>query len=124
MQKVAGVSSVTVSLNEGVTTLELAPENNVALANLRQIIRNNGFVTNESKVTARGTVTASGAALIFEVRGSKERLTLIAPANTTAFDQLRSRVKSGPADVAITGVAGTRDPKALTLSVERVTEPE
>ena len=122
MQKVAGVTSVTVSLNEGLTTLELVPENSVTLANLRQIIRNNGFVTNESKVIARGTVSSSGSGLILEVRGSKERLTLTAPANTAAFDQLRSRVESRPADIVIAGVAGTRDPKAFTLSVERVIE--
>lgn len=123
MQKVAGVTAVTVRLNEGLTTLELAPENNVTLANLRQIIRNNGFVTNESKVVARGTVASSGTGLMFEVRGTKERLTLSPAPSNTAFDQLRSRIKSGPADVVINGVAGTRDPKALTLTVERIAEP-
>ena len=122
MQKVEGVKSVNVSLNEGLTTLELDPENRVTLANLRQIIRNNGFVTNESRVVARGTVTSSGSGLSLEVRGAKEKLTLTAPANTTALDQLRSRLKSGSVDVVITGVAGTRDPKAMTLTVERVTD--
>ena len=122
MQKVPGVATVNVSLNEGLTVLELAPENTVTLANLRQIIRNNGFVTNESKVIARGTAMSSSGSLIFEVRGSKERLTLTAAAKAAAFDQLRGRVKSGAAEVVITGVALTRDPKTFTLSVERVAE--
>ena len=119
MQKVPGVSTVKVSLNEGLTVLDLKPGNAVTLANLRQIIRNNGFTTNESQVVARGTVTAVNQQLVFEVLGSRERLTLVAAPNAVnVLDDLRARLKAtGAADVVLTGIADIKDPKALRLSV-------
>ena len=54
MQKVDGVQSVRVSLNDGITILELKPGNAVTIAKLRQIIKNNGFVSQEAHVIARG----------------------------------------------------------------------
>ena len=76
MEKVPGVASVRVSLNEGLTVLDLKPENTVTLARLREIIRNNGFVTKEARITAAGTVRADGPQLTFEVSGSRETLKL------------------------------------------------
>jgi copper chaperone CopZ len=73
MRKVDGVQSVQVSLKEGITTLELRPENRVTLAQLRTVIRNNGFVPKEVQVIARGSVGAGG----FDVAGSGERLSTV-----------------------------------------------
>ena len=111
MQKVPGVTSVKVSLNDGLTILDFAPDNAVTLAQLRQIIRNNGFVTNESHIAARGAVASSNGAAFFEVRGSRERLLLTAPPRSAA------------PDVVITGSANTKDPKAMTLSVSKIENP-
>ena len=74
MQKVTGVATVKVSLNDGLTILDLKPENTVTLANLRQVIRNNGFVTKEVEVTARGSFQTISGREVFVVDGSKERL--------------------------------------------------
>jgi hypothetical protein len=104
MRKIAGVSSVRVSLNEGLTVLELAPENTVTLAQLRQVIRNNGFVTKEAQVVAAGTVSRSGGLVVFEVSGSRERYTLQA-----GF--------SGSGPLTVTGVADITDPKAIKMTV-------
>jgi copper chaperone CopZ len=71
MRKVEGVQDVQVSLKEGLTTLELRADNKVTLAQLRTVIKNNGFVSKEATVTARGTVAGD----TFEVRGTGERLT-------------------------------------------------
>ena len=76
MQKVPGVVSVRVSLNEGLTVLDLKPGNDVTLTNLRQVIRNNGFVTKEAQVVAVGAVSTAGGAVVFEVSGSRERFAL------------------------------------------------
>lgn len=70
MQKVDGVQSVRVSLNDGLTILDLKPGNSVTLAQLRKIIKNNGFVSKEATVVARGTPSAGA----FEVGGTGERL--------------------------------------------------
>ena len=70
MQKVEGVESVRVSLNDGLTILDLEPGNAVTMAKLRQIIKNNGFVSKEAIATARGE--PKGRA--FLVSGTGEQL--------------------------------------------------
>ena len=70
MRKVDGVQAVNVSLKEGLTVLELRPDNKVTLAQLRTVIKNNGFMSKDAQITARGTVSGN----TFEVSGSGERL--------------------------------------------------
>ncbi len=70
MQKVDGVQSVHVSLNEGLTILDLKPGNSVTLAELRRVIKNSGFASNDATVVARGTPGAHG----FVVSGTGEQL--------------------------------------------------
>ena len=71
MQKVEGVESVRVSLNDGLTILDLEPGNAVTMAKLRQIIKNNGFVSKEAIATARGEPKGERA---FLVSGTGEQL--------------------------------------------------
>lgn len=70
MKRVDGVQTVTVSLKAGLTVLELRPGNSVTLAALRTVIKNNGFVSKDAQVTARGTLGSDA----FVVAGSGERL--------------------------------------------------
>jgi hypothetical protein len=77
MQKVDGVQVVRVSLNDGLTILDLKPDNNVTLAKIRQIIKNNGFVSKEVNVIARGNTTGPQS---FTVSGTNEQLALTSPA--------------------------------------------
>lgn len=71
MQKVEGVESVRVSLKDGLTILDLKPGNAVTLARLRQVIRNNGFVSREVELVATGSQPSKD---VFEVSGTRERL--------------------------------------------------
>jgi hypothetical protein len=86
MQKVAGVATVKVSLNDGLTILDLKPQNTVTLANLRQVIRNNGFVTKDVEITARGSFQTVSGQLPFVVAGTNERLALSPQLKVTAVD--------------------------------------
>jgi hypothetical protein len=125
MQKVPGVSAVRVSLNEGLTVLDFKPENTVTLSRLRQVIRNNGFVTKEALVVARGVVTAAGTVLTFEVTGSRETIAL-GPNDRIPgpFEGLRERVQAGQAaDAVITGTVRLADPKLLKMTVESSQTP-
>jgi hypothetical protein len=70
MRKVEGVKGVTVSLKDGLTTLELDEGNTVTLARLRAIIKNNGFMSKNADVVARGSLVGD----LFEVRFSREQL--------------------------------------------------
>jgi hypothetical protein len=94
MKKVDGVQIVRVSLNDGMTILDLKPGNAVTLAKLRQIIKNNGFVSKEASVVARGAVAGVGE---FVVSGTNERLPLSATAQRSGDDwKLAVRVPDKP----------------------------
>jgi hypothetical protein len=74
MQKTEGVASVHVSLPEGLTVLDLMAGNAVTVEKLRQIIKNNGFVSKEIKVRAAGDATTLGGKPAFVVSGTGEPL--------------------------------------------------
>ena len=107
-----------VSLNEGLTVLDLKPSNNVTLAHLREVIRNNGFVTKEAQVTANGIVLATGSDLVFEVAGSKERFSLKRRTGQQGarFDELRERAKTNGAALTLSGSVDMSDPKAMKMT--------
>ena len=75
MQKVDGIQNVRVTLNDGLTILDLKPGNTVTLAKLRQIIKSNGFVSKEATVLARGSVSGPRS---FVVSGTNEQVMLSA----------------------------------------------
>jgi hypothetical protein len=77
MKKLPAVANVRVSLNEGLTIVDLKPDNAMTLTELRQIVRKNGFATREAAVVARGAVTPGG--LGFVVAGTGERLATQSP---------------------------------------------
>jgi hypothetical protein len=78
MKKVPAVERVRVSLKDGLTILDLKPNNTVLLAELRRIIKNNGFVSREATIVANGTISQDQKALV--VSGTDERLDLASPA--------------------------------------------
>ena len=80
MQKLDGVQTVKVSLNDGLTILDLKPDNTLTLAKLRQVIKNNGFVSKEAQIIARGSTAVAEGHPVFDVSGTKERLALTTPA--------------------------------------------
>ena len=84
MKKNAAVLQVRVSLKDGLTILDLKPGNSATVAELRQIIKNNGFVSKEVTATARGTVSADQKE--FVVGGTNERLTLAATPKRSGDD--------------------------------------
>ena len=83
MKKLPAVAQVRVSLNEGVTILDLKPGNTATVAELRQIIKNNGFATKEATAVARGTAADQRT---FVVSGTNERLSLSSPPQRSGDD--------------------------------------
>jgi len=77
MKKLPAVADVRVSLNDGLTVLDLKPGNTVTLAELRQIIKNNGFVSKEAAVLAAGTPSSDQQT--FQVAGTNEQLAIDGP---------------------------------------------
>ena len=79
MKKVSAVDQVRVSLKDGLTILDLKADNAVTLAQLRQIIKNNGFVPREATIVARGVPSPDNKT--FTVGGTNEWLPLTSPPN-------------------------------------------
>ena len=80
MRKVDGVQDVTASLKEGMTFLDLKSGNTVTLTKLREIIKNNGFVSKEATIVAAGQVLGDASPSVFAVGGTGERLPLVGQA--------------------------------------------
>jgi hypothetical protein len=90
--KIEGVQSVTVSLKEGVATIQFAPANRVTLARVRGAIRSNGFTAREAEVRVAGTLVHRGDTLALVVPGTDETFVLQdAPGSSGVVAELRRR---------------------------------
>ena len=120
LSKVDGVQSVTVSLEKAAADIQLRPGNRVTLAQLRQIIRNNGFVPKEANVTVIGTLVERGGKPALDVAhlgtvwmlvaDTKQRdaygtavkmLAVSPPASVEVVGTLPASVGSGPKEIAV-----------------------
>ena len=72
MRKVEGVTDATVSLNDGEAVISLEDPNEVSLAHLRDVIRNQGFTPKEAEVRVRAVVREGERGLVLELPGSGE----------------------------------------------------
>jgi len=84
MKKNPAVEQVRVSLKDGMTILDLKQGNTTTIAELRRVIKNNGFVSKEVTATARGTVSADQRT--FTVGVTNEQLLLSAPPQRAGDD--------------------------------------
>lgn len=91
MEKLEGVQSAKVSLNEGRAVIELEPGNTVTLAQIYERVRRNGFTPQGATVTARARVAARGEALRLEVVGTQESFDVAATAPGATLTELKKR---------------------------------
>jgi copper chaperone CopZ len=70
MRKLEGVESVEVSLERATADIRFRPANRITLAQLRQIIKNNGFSAREAVVTAAGTLVERSGKPALNVDGA------------------------------------------------------
>ena len=76
MKKVPSVTHVRVSLKDGLTILDLNEGNGTTLTELRQIIKNNGFVSKEVAATLKGSISTDRKTAT--VSGTNEQVALAA----------------------------------------------
>ena len=100
MEKLPGLESVTVKLNEGRAVLQLKPDNRVTIAEVRERVKQNGFTPREAVVTARGDVVLEGGRLRVRISGIDE----IYDVRTTS-GSLERRLRSGAGQTFV--VTGT-----------------
>ena len=91
-EKIDGVSSVKVSLNEGTVTLTFRPTNRVTVERIREMIRSNGFAPKDADVRVAGHVTVRGDSLLLIIPETSETFVLQdAPDATGRSAELRRR---------------------------------
>lgn len=106
MQKIDGVESVKVSLNEGNARLELKPGNTVTLEELRELIKRNGFTPREASVTAEAHVFSHQGRLHLRIAGTNE---MFAVASSTDAAILSALGKPAATSVLIDATIGLSD---------------
>jgi hypothetical protein len=95
--KLAGVESVDVSLERAVADIRLRPGNAVTLAQLRRIIKDNGFTSKAATVTVVGTLSDRGGSPVLVVTGTDAVLWLARdPKSPDAFAKVENRLRMHP----------------------------
>lgn len=118
-----GITGVKVSLNDGMVTMTLAPDNQVTLSLIRQRILDNGFTPKEATVRVSGTIDTSGSQLRLTTSGNTdyvlapsaaagaavwEKLNVIGPGSEV---EVRGRVEAGasePLSISVTAFDARR----------------
>lgn len=115
VEKIEGVESVEVSLNEGRVLVTLAPENSVTVARLREVVRRQGFSPREATLTMSARIEVRGDELVGELAGSGATFVL------DGRPELLPSLRDLPGTVTL--LAGTlgADQDELTPRVLRVT---
>jgi len=72
--KLPGVQHVTVSLNDGNASVDLAPVNKVTLAEIQSVIRHHGFTPKGATVTLSGHLVKHGKQYYLSVQGASDYL--------------------------------------------------
>ena len=126
VRKVDGVESVDVSLERASAVINLRPGNRVTMAQLRQIIKNNGFAAKEATVTVLGTLTERGGKPALSVTGSDIVWLLAArAANDAAYADATERTtahQAGPIE-AVGTIAPPTDPSQPETLILQALKP-
>ena len=124
VQKLAGVESVTVSLERASTDIRLRPGNTLTLDQIRTLIRNNGFATKEATVTVVGRLIERGGQPALEVTGTN--VVMLVEADTRqpdVFVQLQERLRTLPgAATRLTGAVESSGKLPDRLRVQSMAE--
>lgn len=87
VEKLSGVESAEVSLNDGLVHVQLSPDTRFTVAELRKVIRENGFSPQDATVTLAARLEAEAGGLVVTIPGSEETYRVM------AADPLLSRLR-------------------------------
>lgn len=116
LAKVDGVASVEVTLKRGVAVIRLSEGNRVTLSELRRIVKDAGYTSQDAAVTATGRIVTRDGAPHLVVEKTQEAFRLEAHAETP--DALREEARWQESPVEVTGTipapaAGATTPATL-----------
>ena len=76
MTAIPGVGTVNVDLNSGLVSIALNSGNSASMKEFNAAVEKNGFTHKDAKIVARGKLTGTAAAPVFEVSGTGDRYQL------------------------------------------------
>jgi hypothetical protein len=122
VRRLDGVESVEVSLDRASADIRLRPSNRVTLAQLRRLVRNNGFSAKDATVTVVGTIVERGGKPALAVTGI-DAVWLLRPAAASGDAAYLSAVQRlearNPALLEATGIvtapANSNHPEELAI---------
>jgi copper chaperone CopZ len=77
LKSVSGVDTVNVSLEKGLASVKMKPDNTVTLKQLNDAITKNGFAMKQSVARVAGTVAVFNGKTMLRVSGSSDALELL-----------------------------------------------
>lgn len=89
LSKLHGVTSVRVSLNDGKAVIALVSDSHTTLAQIREVIRHNGFTPKDARATLVGRVVREGNRLWIDL--GRERFVLEPDSNAQVISETASQ---------------------------------
>ncbi len=119
VQKLPGVESVDVSLERAIVEIRLRAGNTITLAQLRELVKNNGFTAKDATITVVGTVVERGGKPAIDVTGTNTVMLLAPDATQPApYTGLQAQLRAAPsAPIEVSGAVQTRPDQPDTLVV-------
>lgn len=118
--KLPGVESVNVSLERAIAEIRLRAGNAVTLAQIRDLVRNNGFTPKDASVTVVGTLVERGGKPALDVTGTNTVMLLAPDARQPEpYAALQTQLRAGPPSkpIELSGAVQTRPDQPDTLVV-------
>ena len=90
LEKIPGVDSVNVSLNDGKATIRLKSGNTVTMEQVHQAVQRNGFNPQDATVTVRAEPTVTAGKLQLKILGTNVTYDVAGPHDRAVQDGLRN----------------------------------
>lgn len=119
IQKLDGVQSASVSLNEGMLTATLHKDNNLKLKTIRKAVEESGFKAKEAEVSAAGTLDRNEQGRYVLETGSGQRILL-----ETENESLLRKFSGTRQTVVVSGRVESSDDAQTTIRVQQVDKAE
>ena len=86
--KLPGVESAEVSLKTASADIRLKPDNKITMAELRKVLKENGYPTRDAQIEARGRIVNSGGSLVIDLMNGSSLQIVTNEAGANPSDQI------------------------------------
>ena len=116
IEKLPGVESATVSLNEGRAVIRLRARNSITLAQIRESVERNGFTPQQAVVEAEVEVLRSDGRIQLRIAGTSETYDVPLAAHPAAIQQQLTAASGSR--VLIQGAVGAQKDKKIAPTIQ------